>query len=40
VNYDLALKIENALKSGKENDQFDFKQEWHKENERLLHEAG
>ncbi|MPL96610.1 hypothetical protein SDC9_42792 [bioreactor metagenome] len=38
MNYDLALKIENALKSGKENDQFDFKQEWHKENERLLHD--
>jgi hypothetical protein len=38
MNYDLAEKIENAILSGKENDQYDFKQEWHSDNERLLHD--
>lgn len=38
MNYDLAEKIENAILSRKENDQYDFKQEWHSENERLLHD--
>lgn len=34
----IVLKIKNLIESKSEGDYWDFKQEWHKENERLLHD--
>ncbi len=38
MDYTFSEKILNAILNGKENDQYDFKQVWHSENERLLHD--
>lgn len=38
MNSKLQDRIQNFIHDGNENEQIDFKQEWHSENERLLHD--
>ncbi|MED3089731.1 AlbA family DNA-binding domain-containing protein [Bacillus toyonensis] len=38
MNHNIVKKVKNLILSKSEGDYWDFKQEWHKDNERLLHD--